>query len=233
MISPVERKKMTFSIRPSHNAEIKKYEEVYLTYANTGYTKDLCEQYATVFVDNNKKPNAIDVVQLAVLYERILDYKTAAFYLDSLEERKLGGIEKFDYCVEALKVKSLMGKWRDAEDFRTENINFMQKHSEKVSIQRQADLYIALALADCAAKHYDQALKLLKFGYKPQGKNDFKLMEIFLTALYIFAKAGDEEGIEGALENARCCLNLFSKFEFSWGREYWEKRIEDAAKGVF
>ena len=233
MISPMERKKISFSIRPSHNAEMKKYEEVYLTYANTGYTRDLCEQYAAAFVDDIKKPNVIDVVQLAMFYERIQDYKMAAFYLDSLSDRKLGGLEKYHYCIENLKVKSLLGKWRDAEDFRTENIDFMQKQSEKLSSQRQADLYMALALTDCAAKHYDQALKLLKFGYKPRGKNDKKLLEIFITALYIFAKAEDEEGVEGALGNAKSCMNLFSKFEFSWCQEYWENRIADAANGVF
>ncbi|MCR5111829.1 MAG: hypothetical protein K6B38_13165 [Ruminococcus sp.] len=232
MISPVERKKITRSIRPSHNAEMKKYEEVYLTYANTGYTKDLCDQYAAAFVDDVKKPNTVDVIQLAMLYEKIFDYKMAAFYLDSLEERKLGGLEKYHYCVEALKTKSLLGKWRDAEDFRTENIDFMQKQSEKLSSQRQADLYMALALTDCAAQNYDQALKLLKFGYKPQGKNDKKLLEIFITALYIFAKANDEEGVEGALKNANSCLEMFSKFDFSWGKDYWEKRIADASQGI-
>ena len=232
MISPIDRKKMSFSLRPSHNAEMKKYEEVYFTYANTGYTKDLCEQYADTFVDNVKKPNPFDMVQLAVLYERIHDYKTAYFYLEQLSDKKLGGAEKFAYCVETLRILSLLGKWRDAVDFRTENINFMQKHSEKVDIKQQADLYMALALTDCAAKKPDQALKLLKFGYKPQGKNDVKLLEIFITVVYIFAKAEDEEGLEGALENARSCLNLFSNFEFSWGKEYYEQRIEDAANGI-
>lgn len=233
MISPEERKKITFSIRPSHNAEMKKYEEVYLTYANTGFNKDLCDQYSSAFVDDVKKPNPVDVIQLAMLYEHINDYKTAAFYLDSLGERKIGGLDKYHYCVEMLKVKSLLGKWRDAEDFRTENIDFMQKQSEKLSSQRQADLYIALALTDCAAKHYDQALKLLKFGYKPQGKNDKKLLEIFITAIYIFAKAGDAEGVEGAVGNAQGCMKLFSRFDFSWCEEYWQKRIEDAANGIY
>ena len=233
MITPTERKKLSFPIRPSHNSEMKKYEEVYLTYANTGYTKDLCDQYSSSFVDDAKKPSPVDVIQLAMLYERILDYKTAAFYLDKLEERKVGGIDKYHYCVEMLRVKSLLGKWRDAEDFRTENIDFMQKQSEKLSSQRQADLYIALALTDCAAQHYEQALKLLKFGYKPQGKNDKTLLEIFITAIYIFAKAGDQEGVEGAVGNARGCMKLFSKYEFSWCEEYYNKRIEAAANGIY
>lgn len=233
MISPIERKKMSFSLRPSHNAELKKYEEVYLTYANTGYNRELCELYASTFVDDVKKPNPVDIIQLAVLYERIHDYKTAYFYLEQLSDKKLGGAERFGWCTEALKTLGLLGKWRDAVDFRTEHINFMQKHSEKVDMKQQADMYIALALTDCSAKKYDQALKLLKFGYKPQGKNDVKLLEIFMTAVYIFAKANDEEGLEGALDNARSCLNLFSNFDFSWGREYYEQRIEDAAKGIF
>ena len=123
MISPIDRKKMSFSLRPSHNAEMKKYEEVYFTYANTGYNKDLCEQYAETFVDNVKKPNPFDMVQLAVLYERIHDYKTAYFYLEQLADKKLGGAEKFAYCIETLRTLSLLGKWRDAIDFRTDNIN--------------------------------------------------------------------------------------------------------------
>ena len=233
MISPTERKKLSFSIRPSHNAEMRKYEEVYLTYGNTGYTKELCDQYSTSLIDDVKKPNPVDVIQLAMLYERINDYKTAAFYLNSLEERKLANVDRYHYCVEMLRVKSLLGKWRDAEDFRTENIDFMQKQSEKLSIERQAELYIALALTDCAAQHYEQALKLLKFGYKPRGKNDKTLLEIFITAIYIFAKAGDEEGVEGAIGNAKGCLKLFSRYEYSWCEEYWQKRIEDAANGVY
>ena len=96
----------------------------------------------------------------------------------------------------------------------------------------QAQLYIALAITDCAAKNYQPGLKLLKFGYKPQGPKDITLLEIFITAVYIFAKAGDKEGLEGALHNADCCLALFKDFDFSWQSHYYRERIENAANGI-
>lgn len=232
MMSPAERKKATFSLLPAHGTDMKKYEEVYQEFVNNGYSKELCEMYAAAFLDNAKKPAPIDIVQIARLYDRIYDHKTAYFYLEMLLEKKIGGDEKFHYCIEMLTTISKLGNWRDAEDFRTENINFLQKYSEKASLKRQADMYIALALADCAAKHYDQALKLLKFGYKPQGKNDTTLLEIFITVVYIFACADDQEGLAGSIGNAKSCLSLFSGFDFSWTKEYYEKRINDASHGT-
>ena len=232
MISPSERKKIGFSLLTSHSAEIKKYVDVYALYIEKGYTKDLCEAYADAFIDNAKKPSPFDIIQLAALYGRIHDYKTSAFYLEKLEDKKLSGDERFAYCIETLSTVSKIGNWRDAEDFRTRNISFLQKHTIKVSPQREADLYIALALADCAAKNYQQALKLLKFGYKPQGAKDLTLLEIFITVVYIFAKAGDDEGLDGALQNAESCLRLFKQFDFPWQASYYRRRIEDAANGI-
>jgi len=233
MLSPAERKKMS-SLAKSllHGSEIKRYEEIYGIYAAGGYTKELCEHYADEFISNVKKPMAEDIVQLASLYDRIHDNKTAEFYLDMLSDRKLGGEERLSYCIQVLKTVSKIGNWRDAEDFRTANINFMQNFASKRSAQRQADMYIALALADCAGGHYHEAFKLLKFGYKPTGRNDSTLLEIFITAVYIFERCGDREGLEEAVSNAHSCLNLFNEFEFSWSKEYYEKRIEDAAKGI-
>ena len=233
MLSPIERKKTTFSLFPSHSTDMKKYDEVYLTFANTGYNKELCEFYAQTFIDNVKKPNTIDILQLAKLYEKIHDHKTALYYLNTLQDKKLSGNEKYYYCIQTLKAISLSGNGLDAEHFRTQNINFMQNYSEKLSLQKQADLYISLALSDCAGKNYDQALKLLKFGYKPQGKNDPKLLEIFITAVFIFAKSNDAEGLDGALENAISCLRLYSNFDFGWYKEYYVNRISDASKGIF
>jgi hypothetical protein len=108
----------------------------------------------------------------------------------------------------------------------------LQKYCSKTCLKRQAKLYISLALADCAAKSYTQALKLLKFGYKPQGRNDSMLLEIFITSVYIFAKADDVEGLEGALANANGCLKLFKDFDFSWQEEYYRQRIKDASQGI-
>jgi len=232
MISPAERKKIGFSLLSSHSTEMKKYVDVYALYIEKGYTKDLCEAYADAFIDNAKKPSPFDIVQLASLYDRIHDYKTSYFYLEKLEDKKLSGDEKFGFCTEMLKTISKIGNWRDAVDFRTKNISFLQKYTTKATPQQEAKLYIALALADCASKDYQQALKLLKFGYKPQGSKDLTLLEIFITVVYIFAKAGDEEGLDGALQNAESCLRLFKQFDFAWQGSYYRRRIEDAANGI-
>lgn len=234
MLSPSERKKINFakSLKPSFGAEMKKYEEVYRIFASEGYTKNLCEEYADFFVNNAKKPASEDIIQLAGLYDKIHDNKSASFYLDMLAEKKLGGDEKFCYCIEMLKTESKLGHWRDAEDFRTENINFMQNYAQKRPIQQQADMFIALALTDCAAKHYNQAFKLMKFGYRPQGKNDTKLLEIMITGVYLLACSGDSEGLEAAVESTSACLRLFSEFEFNWCKDYYEKCIREAAEGI-
>lgn len=232
MLSPPERKKSGFTLLSSHSAELQKYGSIYQLYAAEGYSATLCDTYSDAFVDNVKKPSPIDIVQLSELYDRIHETKTALFYLEMLQNKKLSNEERFSYCNAVLRTLSKLGKWRDAEDFRTENINFMQKYSEKVEPCKKAEMYIALALTDCAAKKYSQALKLLKFGYKPHGKNDTTLLEIFITVVYIFACAGDKEGLEGALGNTRSCMKLFKGFQFPWQNDYYEQRITDAANGI-
>ncbi|HRR77412.1 MAG TPA: hypothetical protein P5191_11460 [Ruminococcus sp.] len=234
MLSPLERRKNNFgrSLLPSFGAEMRKYEEVYQLYTSEGYTRELCELYADTFVRDVKKPAPEDIIQLVKLYDRIHENKTADFYLQMLEERKLSGDDRYNYCIEMLKTQSKLGRWREAEDFRTANINFLQNYSQKKPLQQQADMYIALALADCSAKHYKEAFKLMKFGYKPQGKNDTKLLEIMITGVYLLTKCGDEEGTEAAVESAKACLKLFSEFEFGWSKQYYESCIEDAAEGI-
>lgn len=93
-------------------------------------------------------------------------------------------------------------------------------------------MFIALALTDCAAKHYNQAFKLMKFGYRPQGKNDVKLLEIMITGVYLLACSGDREGLEAAVGSTVACLGLFSEFEFGWSRQYYEKCIREASEGI-
>lgn len=213
--------------------DVKKYDELYIQFCHDGYSKDLAELFADTFVNEPKKPAPDDIIQTAQLFDRVHDLSSAEFYLDMLKDKKLGNDDKFSYCVEMLKNKSKQGHWRDAEDFRTENINFMQNYSEKVDIKQRADMYIALALVDCAAKHYTQAFKLLTgFGYKPQGKNDTKLIEIVITGVYICAKSGDEGSLENAVNNAHSALKLFSDYEYYWTKAYYEKCIEEAAKGI-
>ena len=164
MLSPMERKKIGFPLLASSTAELKKYVDVYSLFVESGYTRELCDAYSDAFIDNAKKPAPFDILQLASFYDKIMDHKTAAFYLDKLTDKKLSGEERFDYCTGMLRTISKIGNWRDAEDFRTRNIGFLQKQAPKMSQKKQADLYIALSLADCAAKSYTPALKLLKFG---------------------------------------------------------------------
>lgn len=234
MLSTSERKKNKFarSLFPSFNTEIKKYDEVYQLYCQGGYTKDLCELYGDYFVNDIKKPSPDDIIELASLYDKIHDVKSAEFYLDMLTDKKLSSEDRYNYCIGMLNAASKMNRWRDAEDFRTENINFIQTYMQKKTMPQQADMYMALALADCAAKDYANAFRLLNFGYKPQGKNDVKLLDILTTGVYIYACEGDEENISAALDNANSCLKLFSAFEFDWCRDYYEKRIADAANKI-
>ena len=108
MIPPSERKKNSFtkSLKPSFGAEMKKYEELYAMFTNDGYTKELCEEYAEAFINNAKKPAADDIIQVASLYDKIYDNKSAAFYLEMLAEKKLSGDDRFNYCIEMLKAQS-------------------------------------------------------------------------------------------------------------------------------
>ena len=127
---------------------------------------------------------------------------------------------------------SKIGHWRDAVDFRTENINFMQNYSGKVSPQRKVDLYLALALTDCASKKYDEPFRLLSgMGYKPSGNNDIKLIEILIMGVYIWACKGDQDGLEDAVSNAYNGLKII-KFPHKWCKEYYEQSIRDATQQI-
>lgn len=235
MLSTSERKKIRLgkALLSSFGSDLKKYDEIYQMYCREGYTKELCDIYADVFVDTCKKPAADDIIQAASLYGKIYDYKNSDFYLDMLSDKKMSGEDRYDYCLEKLSTMSKLNQWRDAEDFRTENINFIQTYMQKKkTTPQQVDMYIALALVDCAAKHYSDAFRLLNFGYKPKGKNDDKLLSILVAGVYIYAAAGDEENLSMAVDNARSCLKLFNSFEFDWTKDYLEKRIENAANGL-
>lgn len=235
MQSTQERRKTRLAkvLLPSFTAEIRRYDDIYQFFCKSGYSKELCEMYTSAFVNDVKKPASDDIIESARLYDKIHELGSANFYIDMVSDRKLTGDDKYEYCIERLKLFSKKGKWRDAVDFRTENINFLQNYSAKLPLPRQADLYIALALTDCAAKKYDQAFKLLMgFGYKPQGKNDTKLLEILITGIYICACAGDREGLSDARNNAFECLKIFRELPFEWSREYYENCIEEASERI-
>ena len=89
-----------------------------------------------------------------------------------------------------------------------------------------------LALVDVAGKHYNDAFKLLRFGYKPLGRNDSTLLEMLITGVYICARSGDQDGLQDAVTNTDSCLKLFSEYEFPWSKSYYEQRIEEAAQGI-
>ena len=122
MLSPMERKKIGFPLLASSTAELKKYVDVYSLFVESGYTRELCDAYSDAFIDNAKKPAPFDILQLASFYDKIMDHKTAAFYLDKLTDKKLSGEERFDYCTGMLRTISKIGNWREAADFRTANI---------------------------------------------------------------------------------------------------------------
>ncbi len=144
MLSPQERerKKGVFAkaLRSGGNAQTKKYMELYADFSQMGYTRELADGYADAFVNDQKKPLTEDIIQTAILFDRVRDFGSAEFYLDMLKDKKLGNDDKFAYCIEMLKVKSKQGHWRDAVDFRTENINFMQNYSKKVDMKQLAEM---------------------------------------------------------------------------------------------
>ncbi len=237
MLSPQERerKKGVFAkaLRSGGNADTQRYLELYGDFSQNGYTRELAENYADSFVNDRKKPLHEDILQTVRLFEKIRDYGSAEFYLEMLADKKLSGEDRFIYCINSLNVKSKQGHWRDAEDFRTENINFMQKQSEKVDMDLRADLYIALALADCAAKHYTQGFKLLMgFGYKPKGKNDLKLLDILITGIYICSQTDNQGTVYNAVSNAHSAMRLITEYEHPWLEDYYEQRIKDASEGI-
>ena len=93
-------------------------------------------------------------------------------------------------------------------------------------------MYIALALADCAAKNYEQAGKLLTaFGFKPEKRSDTTLLEMMITAVYICAKSGDPDSLAVAVANAEAAKKI-TAFEFPWCKDYYEQCIQEASEGV-
>lgn len=231
MLSIEEREKRKLKL--SKRGEPKIFEELYADFAQNGYSKELADRYAAAFITDQKKPLPFDYVQVARLYDRINEPVTAALYLDMLEDRKLSSDERFIYCTEALKNKSMIGNWRDAVDFRTSNIDFLQKYAHKAGLKMKSELYIVLALVDCVAGEFAQGFKLLTgFGYKPCGKNDVTLLEILTTGVYICAKSGDRKSLGNAIENAHSALGLFTVYPFLWSKEYFEQCIENAANGI-
>ena len=110
MLSPQARgrKKGVFAkaLRSGGNAETQRYMELYADFSQLGYTIELAENYADAFVNEQKKPLAEDIIQTAILFDRVRDLSSAEFYLDMLKDKKLSNDDKFAYCIEMLKNKS-------------------------------------------------------------------------------------------------------------------------------
>jgi len=232
MMSTAERKRNNLAkmFLPSFNAEMKKYDELYQMYCNDGYSKELCDMYADSFVDTVKKPLTDDIMQTAMLYDKIHDLKNVRFYLEMLNERKLTDDQKFRWCVETLKNKSQLEDAQDVQNFRTQHIDFMQNYASRP--ESKADMNISLALTDCASKQYNDAFKLLGFGYRPKDKNDEKLLDIFTAIVYVYSFSTNNEAIKSAIKKAQDCLDYFSRFDFGWRKNYYIRRIRDASNGI-
>ena len=180
MISPNERKKIGFPLL-SQNAEMKKYVEVYSLFAESGYSKELCQAYSDAFLDNVKKPSPFDIVQISALYDRIHDHKTAYFYLEKLVNKRLSGDERFFFCTQVLNTLSKIGNWREAENFRTNNISFLQKYSEKATQNMQARLYMAQVLEE--TEDVDGALTIYESyakEHKKDGEAQYNLVKLLM-----------------------------------------------------
>ena len=232
MMSTAERKmnNLTKIFLPSFNAEIKKYDELYQMYCNEGYSKELCDMYADFFVDTVKKPLTDDIMQTALLYDKIHDLKNVRFYLEMLSDRKLTDDQKFRWCVEMLKNKSQLEDVQDVRQFRTKHIDFMQNYANRP--EARADMNISLALTDCATKDYGDACRLLGFGYTPKDKDDRKFFDICTAMVYVYSFSNNIEAIKNAIKKAQSCIGYFSRFEFEWSKNYYFKRITDASNGI-
>jgi hypothetical protein len=213
-------------------AKTPKSDELDEIFRNQGYCRDFCDAYADAFVNNVKKPDPVVVIELVSYLNKIGDLKSASFYLDNIDIDKLSGNTKFEFCREQLLILGKSGNWRDGEDFRSENIKFIQLYLQhNKDMRKKAEMYIALSFIDCAAKKYSDAFSLLNCGYKPTGKSDVCFLEILITAVYIYAKMGDGDNVQLAIGNASKFLDNFTGFEYKWTKDYYKKRIESAANG--
>lgn len=200
-------------------------------FVSKGYSEEFCDQFAAAFVDDKKNVRPSDIIFLAGIYNKMGDIDNTEFYLGMLDEKKLSGEDKFCYCYEKLTLLGKKGRGTDGAVFRNGNIGFIQNYMQKKnSPEYTVNMYIALALVDCAGKRYADAFSLLKC-YKPSGRNDTLFLSILISAVYIYAKMEDMDGLRAAAENARKYLKTFSSFEYSWQKIYFEKCIYDAENG--
>ncbi|MBE6860542.1 MAG: hypothetical protein E7499_04505 [Ruminococcus sp.] len=201
-------------------------------YYDKGYTIEFCQNFAEMFVDDKKNVKPVDIIFLASMYNKAGDIESAAFYLDMVDDKKLSGEEKFCYCYERLFIYGKKGRGAEGDLFRNENINFMQNYAQKKNTPEYlVNMFIALALVDCANGRYADAFTLLKRSYKPTGRNDRYFLSILITAVFIYAKMGDMAELEEASNNARKYLKTFSSFDYEWEKAYLEKCISNAEEG--
>lgn len=197
-----------------------------------GFTLNFCDSYRQAYIDNVKKPFAPHLILCASYYDKIGDHNSAEFYIEQVNNKKLDPESKFVYCLQKLLLCGKTGDWSEGEDFRNDNIKFIQNYMEKKKApEYKVQMYIALALVDCATKKYADAFGLLNFGYKPKGKNDVNFLNILITAIYIYSKMKDQTNLETAVHNAQLFLSKFTAFEYPWCKDYYEKLIIRASQG--
>ncbi|MDE5946273.1 MAG: hypothetical protein K2G63_03040 [Oscillospiraceae bacterium] len=201
-------------------------------FRSEGFTKSFCESYRQAYIDSCKNPFPAHIILCASYYGKAGEHNSANMLLNRLDIKKLSGECKFVYCLEKLMACGKTGDWSEGEDIRNDNIKFIQNYMQgKKSPEYKVQMYISLALIDCAYKHYADAFGLLNFGYKPSGKNDTNFLHILITAIYIYAKMGDSNNIDTAVKNAQIFLSKFNEFEYPWCKSYYENLIINASNG--
>jgi len=207
-------------------------DQLTVSFNEYGYSADFCKEFNKALIEDKKGIKSVDVLFLASLYNKSGDSISAEFYLDKAQDMKMNNDERFMYCCEMLFLLSKRNKGKDGDIFRANNIKFMQTYLQKNNeSENYVNLYTVLALVDCANRRYADAFSLLQFGYKPAGRNDKLFLRILTTAVYIYAKMGNKEGLSEAAENAKRYLKTFSSFSYKWEQQYLEECILKAEKG--
>lgn len=213
--------------------EKQKGVEAYQIFCSEGFTCKFCDTYRRAYIDNGN-PFPPRIIICASYYEKIGENHTANMLLKKIKKpERLDKESRFNYYLEMMMVCGKNGDALNGEIIRNKNIGFIQKyvHKKRYKPEYRINMSIALSLVDCACKRYGDALSLLNYGYKPNGKNDENFLNILITAVYIYSKAQNDDNLITAVKNAKTFLNHFTKFKFPWQPDYYNERIKKASKG--